>query len=195
MTGTSFRPLGTHTLAASALLARPTPGKPVTLESPALEAMTDFAQTRPVGIAPDASLHAANEAMIAYGVRLLFVTEREHLLGIVSTQDTLGERPLQLRHQGKGAVSDLRVADLMHPLSSLQALHLSDVRHANVGDLVATFQRLGRQHLLVGEQAPGEPLVVRGMFSATQIGRQLGAPVETFERAQTFAQIEAALGG
>ncbi|WP_326538858.1 CBS domain-containing protein [Pseudorhodoferax sp.] len=195
MTGTSFRPLGTHPLAARALLARPAPGKPVTLESPALEAMTDFTQTQPVGIPPEASLAAANEAMITYGVRLLFVTEREHLLGIVSTQDTLGERPVQLRQQGKGAVSGLSVADLMHPLSTLHALQLADVRHANVGDLLATFQRLGSRHLLVAEQAPGQPLAIRGLFSATQLGRQLGAPVETFERAQTFAQIEAALGG
>lgn len=194
MTGMSFKPLGTHPLAARALLARPAPGKPVTLESPALEVMTDFTQTQPVGIAPEATLFAANEAMITYGVRLLFVTEREHLLGIISTQDTLGERPMQLRHLGQGTVADLSVADLMHPLSSLQVLRLADVRHANVGDLVATLQRAGRQHLLVSEQLPDQPLSIRGMFSATQIERQLGAPVETHERAQTFAQIEAALG-
>lgn len=193
MTGTSFRPLGTHATASPAALARPAPGKPVVPHAPALDVMTDFRQTQPVGIAPDASLFAANEAMITYGVRLLFVTEREHLLGIISTQDTLGERPLQLRHQGKGTVFDLCVADLMHPLSTLPLLRLADVRHAQVGDLVATFQRLGRQHLLVSEQAPGEPLTVCGLFSATQLERQLGAPVETFERAQTFAQIEAAL--
>lgn len=195
MTGTSFRHLAPHPFVGSALLARPAPSRSVTLQSPALDVMTDFTQTQPVGIAPEASLFAANEAMIAHGVRLLFVTEREHLLGIISTQDTLGERPLQLRHQGKGSVFDLSVADLMHPLSSLPILQMADVRHANVGDMVATFQRLGRQHLLAAEHQSGQPPSIRGMFSATQLGRQLGAPVETFERAQTFAQIEAALGG
>lgn len=99
-----------------------------------------------------------------------------------------------MRHLGKGTVSDLSVSDLMHPLASLQVLRLADVLHANVGDLVATLQRLGRKHLLVSEQLPDQPLAIRGMFSATQIERQLGAPVETYERAQTFAQIEAALG-
>lgn len=195
MTGTSFRHLATHPLAASALLARPAPGRPVTLQSPALDVMTDFTQIQPVCVAPDASLFAANEAMIAHGVRLLLVIERELLLGIISTQDTLGERPLQLRHQGKGTVFDLRVADLMHPLSNLPILQMADVRHANVGDMLATFQHLGRQHLLAAEHQSGQPLSIRGMFSATQLSRQLGVPVETFERAQTFAQIEAALGG
>ncbi len=194
MTGTSFKPLGTHPFSARALLARPAPGKPVTVDSPAMEVMTDLTATNPVCIPPEASLFAANEAMIAHRVRLLFVADSEHLLGIVSTQDTLGERPLQLRHQGKGNVFDLSVADLMHPVSGLPMLRLADVRHANVGDLLATFKRLGRQHLLVGEEAPGQPLTVRGLFSATQLGRQLGTPVETFETAQTFAQIEAALG-
>lgn len=197
MTGTSFKPLTTHHLTAHAVLARPEPANPVTLASPALEVMTDFKQTHPVTITPDASLFAANEAMIAHRVRLLFVTsETGALQGIVSTQDTLGERPMQLRHQGKGSVFELTVADLMHPLSSLQVLALADVRHANVGDLVATIQRLGVQHMLVSAQdAPGQPGYLRGMFSARQISRQLGMEVETFERAQTFSQIEAALAG
>ncbi|MFT3719458.1 CBS domain-containing protein [Pseudorhodoferax sp.] len=195
MTGTSFKPLVTHHLSGHALLAQPAPDKPVSPSSPALDVMTDFLLTRPVTIAPDASLFAANEAMIARGVRMLFVTEGDRLLGIISTQDTLGERPMQLRHQGKGSVFDLTVADLMHPLSTLEVLSLAEVRHAHVGDLVATLKRLGRQHVLVSDGAAGQPLAIRGMFSATQIGRQLGAPVETFELPHTFAQIEAALAG
>lgn len=197
MTGTSFKPLTTHHLTAHAALARPEPAQAVTLNSPALEVMTDFKHTHPVTITADASLFAANEAMIAHRVRLLFViTEAGALQGIVSTQDTLGERPMQLRHQGKGSVFELTVADLMHPLASLQVLSLADVRHANVGDLVATVQRLGVQHMLVSaHDAPGQAVSIRGLFSARQISRQLGMEVETFERAQTFAQIEAALVG
>lgn len=196
MSGTSFKPLALHTLAAQpARLARPAPVGSVGLTSPATEVMTDFDRTHPVTIAPEASLFAANEAMIAYGVRLLFVADGERLLGIITTQDTLGERPLQLRHQGKGSVFDLTVSDLMHPLASLQTLAWADVRHAHVGDLLATFKRLGRQHILVTEAVAGQPLLVRGLFSATQLGRQLGSPVETFELPQTFAQIEAALAG
>lgn len=197
MNGTSFKALTTHPLALHAALMRPEPARTVTLSSPALEVMTDFAQTHPVTITPDARLFAANEAMIAHRVRLLFVTGEDGLLvGIVSTQDTLGERPMQLRHQGKGNVFDLTVGDLMHPLTTLGVLDLADVRHANVGDLVTTLKRSGRQHVLVRTPGTaGEPPRICGMFSARQIGRQLGMEVETFETAQTFAQVEAALGG
>lgn len=197
MNGTSFKALTNYHLTARATLMRPEPATEVTLASPALEVMTDFSQTHPVTITQDARLFAANEAMIAHRVRLLFVTgEDGMLLGIVSTQDTLGERPMQLRHQGKGNVFDLTVGDLMHPLTQLGVLDLADVRHANVGDLVATIKRTGRQHVLVRTQGgPNQPPEICGMFSARQIGRQLGMEVETFETAQTFAQVEAALGG
>jgi CBS-domain-containing membrane protein len=197
MTGTSFKALSIHHLAAQATLTRPEPAHAVTLESSALDVMTDFAQTHPVTIEPQARLFAANEAMIAHHVRLLFVTAEDGtLMGIVSTQDTLGERPMQLRHQGRGSVFDLVVADLMQPLTQLGVLDLADVRHANVGDLVATLKRTGRQHILVrGQDGAGQPPTIRGMFSATQIGRQLGIEIETFETAQTFAQVGVALGG
>lgn len=195
MTGTSFKAMTTHPLAASAELTRPEPAHAVTLTSPALEVMTDFETTHPVTITPEAKLFAANETMLAHRVRLLLVIGVDGLLcGIVSTQDTLGERPMQLRHQGKGSVFDLTVGDLMHPLTELGVLDLADVRHANVGDLVATLKRTGRQHVLVRQPGkPGQLPAIRGMFSATQISRQLGAQVETFETARTFAQLEASL--
>lgn len=196
-TGTSFKPVSTHRPAARAVLLRPEPGGKVTPQAPALDVMTDFERIHPVTIGADASLFAANEAMIAQRVRLLFVTDDDGLLlGIVTTQDTLGERPMQLRHQGKGTVFDLRVSDLMHPLTELQVLDLADVRHANVGDLVATLKRLGRQHVLVGTRSgPDTTTRICGLFSTTQIGRQLGTEVQTFEVALSFAQIEAALAG
>ena len=53
---------------------------------------------------------------------------------------------------------------------------------------------LVRQHILVEDVDPATGLPrVRGMFSATHIGRLLGVPVLGFELASTFAEIEAAL--
>ena len=62
-----------------------------------------------------------------------------------------------------------------------------------VGDVIATLKHCCRQHALVVEPGPdGEPLV-RGIFSASQIARQMGIPLQTAEVARTFAEIEAAI--
>jgi len=63
-----------------------------------------------------------------------------------------------------------------------------------VVDILDALKRLGRQHILVEDTdaVSGLPRV-RGVFSATQIGRLLGVPVLGFELATTFAEIEAAL--
>lgn len=197
MTASSFKTLATHRPSARVLVQKPDTHAPVTLHSPALEVMTDFTRLHSVTIAPDAPLFTANETMVARGVRLLLVVnDRQHLLGVVSTRDTLGERPMQLLHQGKGNMFELTVADLMHTVSQIDMLDLADVRHANVGDIVATLKQLGQQHVLVAtREAAGGQQRVCGVFSATQIGRQLGVEIQTFEVARTFAEIEAALAG
>jgi hypothetical protein len=67
------------------------------------------------------------------------------------------------------------------------------VRAAKVGHIVATLQSTGRQHALVVEQDASGRQVVRGVFSATQVARQLGVAIPTSEIARTFAEIEAQL--
>jgi hypothetical protein len=45
----------------------------------------------------------------------------------------------------------------------------------------------------VAETLPGCDVRVRGMFSVSQIARQLGTPLQITELARTFAEIEQAL--
>lgn len=196
MFSSSFKPLSTLRPADRVALAPIEARHPVSLRSPATEAMTDFRRLQPVTVMPETYYLDANESMITHGVRLLLVMDKERqLLGVITAQDILGERPLQLASQGKGLPRELTVADLMHPLGDIDMLDITDVRHANVGDLVATLKHLGRQHLLViaKDVASGGTLLC-GLFSATQIARQLGTEdIQPFEVARTFAQIEAAL--
>src|SRR5258708_7076296 len=59
-----------------------------------------------------------------------------------------------------------------------------------VGHIVATLKAVGRKHLMVSEEGGRR---IRGLFSASQVARQLGMELQTFEVARTFADIEAAL--
>lgn len=166
----------------------------VTMSSSALCVMTDFRKVPVATIGPDATLGQATDEMIARGVRLLIVVEGEGVLGLITARDTQGERPIQIVHDRGVRYPDLRVRDLMAPLETMDLLELSRIMHAEVGDIVATLKNWGRQHALVGEKDSATGVTrIRGVFSATQIGRQLGLQVQTFDVARTFAEIQAAL--
>lgn len=195
MSHLTHKALGTRRLNQGTRLQRPGDLRPVRTDSPAIEVMTDFRLVHPVTTTAASSLAAANDLMIARGVRLLLVTGGEQRLeGLITARDTLGERPLQILHQRGGNHADLRVADLMRRVEEIDIVDIGDVLHAEVGDIVITLKSLGRQHLLVGAADPESGgYQVRGVFSATQIGRQLGVALQPFEVAHTFAEIEAVL--
>jgi len=67
---------------------------------------------------------------------------------------------------------------------------LPDVAAARVGHVLETLRRAGRQHILVVDAERR----VCGIFSLTQIARQLGVSVATGGAvARTFSEIEAAI--
>jgi len=72
----------------------------------------------------------------------------------------------------------------------LEAIPVQDVAQMRVGHIVATHKAVRRQHLMVVEDNGRR---VRGLFSLSQVARQLGIPLQTTQVAQTFADIEAAL--
>jgi CBS domain containing-hemolysin-like protein len=86
------------------------------------------------------------------------------------------------------------VKDIMTPREKLEVLCMDDLQKARVGDIVATLKTHGRQHALVVERTPDRSQILRGMFSVSQISRQLGAQVETVGVASTFAELGAELG-
>ena len=62
-----------------------------------------------------------------------------------------------------------------------------------MGHIVATLKSAGRQHAVVVERDASGRQLVRGLFSASQIARQLGAARATSEIARTFSEMEAQL--
>lgn len=187
--------LKSHALKPGTVCLQPSSFSPVKLNSPALNVMTDFLMVTPATVPADAALSLANTIMISRGVRLLLVVDSDQtIIGVVTAHDTLGERPITHIHDRGGKHHELRVSDVMTPLSSVSAFLMVDVLHADVGHILQSLRQLGRQHALVVElDAQTGKEMVRGIFSATGIGRRLGVPVQIFEVANTFAEIEAAL--
>lgn len=165
-------------------------------DSPAIEVMTDLQKFSVSTISVDATVLQATQKMVARGVRLLLVANYiGEILGVITARDTMGERPIKHIQQNGGKHGDLTVRDCMTPVSKVEVLSLKEVLRAKVGHIVATLESSGRQHaIVVDTDANGEELI-RGIFSITQIGRQLGMTLEVFDVAKTFAEIDATLEG
>lgn len=168
---------------------------PVKLEDPAIWVMTDLRQVRALTASSGVSMDASYQRMRVNGVRMLLVVdERNVIVGLISSTDVEGERPVQRMHDRGIRRDELRVADVMTPASRLEVIELRDVERACVGHVVASLKGMGRQHALVVERDPQGRQFLRGMFSATQIARQLGAPLRIDNIARSFADVEQALG-
>ncbi len=130
-------------------------------------------------MAPDRSIDDALHDMIVFGVRLLLVARDDEVVGIVSSYDVMGERPIQFLHDPfKARIphrhADVSVGDIMTSVADARPLRHRWVEQATVAEVGAIFRERPDMHLLVVEDGalPGE-VVVRGIFSRTRLERQL----------------------
>ncbi len=192
MTG-QFNALTNHTISGSTKVERRVSQREVnvSLSNDAIIVMTDLAKAASYSIEETASIDKANDKMIACGVRLLFVSEENgDLIGLITATDLLGEKPLQYITEHGGTRDDIDVKDIMTHKDALEALRLNDVVNARVGDIIETIKVCNRQHMLVVKTDKETHVeTVCGIFSSTQISRQLGIAIEPLARAGTFAEL------
>lgn len=189
------RPIALHPLKIGAVCSQPSTYRLVQLDTPAVDVMTDFQVVSPAMIRPEATVSQATTMMVSRNLRFLFVVNSEDgIIGVVTARDLTGAKATQLLAKKGGKPGDLMIKSIMTPRESMEAMTLQDVMHADVGRILVTLKHVGRQHALVTEtDAVTGAEFVRGIFSATHIGRRLGVPVGSFEVGSTFAEIEAAL--
>jgi len=193
----TFKPLSFSTLEYSVGYFRPRQELPdrVRDTSPALDVMTDLRQVTVLMVSSTTPLNMALERMIKSGVRMLLVTDANgRVLGLITSRDVQGEKPSKILQKTGGTLKDLVVGDIMTLKNKLEVLMMKDVLHARVGDIIATLKEVNRQHAIVVDTDPhnGE-LAVRGIFSLSQIGQQLGLQIDPTQRATTFDDLEWAL--
>jgi CBS domain-containing protein len=191
-----YTPLPFALLQPGAPYAQPTQSVPerVSLNDPAQQVMTDFRSVTAVIILSGDTVEEAHRRMIQRGVRLLLVVDQDRrVVGVVTATDILGEKPMQVTSQRGIRREELLVRDIMTGQEVLEVLSMSDVRTAKVGHVVATLRRSGRHHAIAVETDSRGRQTVRGLFSATQVARQLGVTITTSEIARTFSEIEAQL--
>ena len=170
---------------------------PVKLETlspsdPATMVMTDLTHVRAITIKPDDSIEFASKLMEYAGIRMLVVTDPAgSLLGLVTARDILGEKPMNIMARDKVNHHDIQVKQIMTTLPELDPLQYREVEHATIEQVILNLRDAGRQHaIVIDDLSDDSGQYLRGIFSATQIGRMLGIEISAGDKVQTFADFE-----
>lgn len=186
-----YKSLAVQYLVGTVRIFQPASPNPVTLDSPASEVMTDLRKIHAAVIAPSITMEVANTYMMQRGVRTLLVMNDDNsLAGIITASDILGEKPMRFIQERGVKHNEILVVDMMTPLEKLEAIPLEELEHAKVGNIVASLRESGRLHALVIEH---DSCKICGIFSWTQIEKQLGTIIPPNNVAKSFAEIESTL--
>lgn len=168
--------------------------QPVIAADAAVGVMTDLSQVNPHIIQLSIPINEALTTMIQHGVRLLLVSDaNDRVIGLITSRDIEGDKPGRILTKAGGVWDELLVADLMTLRPKLEALLMEDVARARVGDIIATLRQVNRQHALVIDSDSGiGQQAVRGIFSLSQIGLQLGLDIDPTRQPTTYAELEKA---
>ena len=142
---------------------------------PAIYAITDFKRDYPMTVESERQIDDALTDMIHLGVRALLVAKDQRLVGLVTSYDIQGERPMQfLQSSNYSRHQDIRVMHVMTPWDELQALDWESVESARAAELLAVFEHTNLTHLLIVEvDRRTSASVVRALASRARLMRQL----------------------
>lgn len=170
----------------------PVESKPLSPGDPATMVMTDLNRVQVITVHPEDSIDFANKLMQYAGIRLLVVTDQTgKLLGLVTARDILGEKPMSIMARDKASHGEIKVNQIMTPFVELDPLLYREVEHATIEQVIINLRDAGRQHAIVIDELPGgSGQYLRGIFSATQVGRMLGLEISGEDQVQSFADFE-----
>src|SRR5579863_2879332 len=98
-------------------------GRSLELTDPAIYAVTDFKRDYPMTVDAERQIDDALGDMIRLSVRALLVAKEQRLVGLVTSYDIQGERPMQfLQSSNYSRHQDIRVVHVMTPWDELMAL-------------------------------------------------------------------------
>ena len=159
---------------AASLRPKATLPELVHLDDPALTVMHDFSVTLPRTISPHEPIDDALNEMKIHGVHLLLVMENNHIIGVISTEDILGDKPIRFIQLSRLNRNQVLVKHVMVPLDEITAFDIEEVEQARVGNIVATLKVLHKHYALVlHDDTHQQRQWIRGIFTTSQISKQL----------------------
>ena len=168
-------------------IQRPSTLSELTLQSPALEVLTDFTRQQPMILEQYTSIDDAQEIMRRTHTKMFLVIDaQESFRGLISLDDLVSEKVMTKMGVSRLRRDELTVEFVMTPRNRLHAIDCKIFQMATIGDVLARMQKYGEQHMIVVETRSES---VRGVVSAHGIARRMHTPVVINERAVLFSDI------
>lgn len=150
----------------------------IALTDPAVHVVTDFIFEPAVTVPQETSIDDALREMIRNGVRALIIVRDEVVIGLITSYDIQGERPLQfLAESGFRRHDEIEVGHIMTSWERVPTLDYQLLARACVSELVAFFRYTAATHVVVVEYAAQGKTAVRGLISRARLERQLGQSI------------------
>jgi len=163
------------------------------IQDSALSVMVDFKYHTPPLISAHKSLEEAQAEMRIYHLPVLIVVDsEERMLGVVTTDDILGEKPVKISQEGRIPRSEIEVEMVMLPFKKTTAIEIDDLTHAKVGHIIQTFRETKQHVLMVVKTDPeNKTRIILGLFSASLISRQLDKDItQVMSEAESIAELQ-----
>ena len=187
----SFKPLRLSVLSGAPSL--PAVQRVALPHDSALSLLTDLHHSACVVASHQDGLDQTLHLMMRAGVRMVFVSGATgDLVGMVTADTILGERPVQKASSQLVHHRDLTLQDVMVPVTHWDTVDLAQVRTARLGDIAATMHEHGLRYLLVTQIKQGETML-RGMFSARRLEMAMSTTIEPDLHSRSFAELEMVL--
>ncbi len=193
----SFDQLPVQDLGRTYSMSTTMPAGNLSSSDSAVHLLIDFCQRRPPAISSDMGVSEARLWMkMADTTFKLVQNSVGDCIGIITIADVHGERPLSLANRRGDSLGEIRVKDVMTPLSRLPATHYRDLCKATAGDLVNSFRSAGVPFILVLDDSSSEEAPrLRGLVSAAELVEKLHVPMDLAQRASSFTEIVSAVQG
>lgn len=191
-----YRSIRFNTLTQSPKCVTPDRGfKELTLDDPAIAVMTDHRLEQANTCLIDTSIDRALKRMTYEKNNILLATDTDdHILGLISSSDISGEKPVKYIQETGKTHDQIMVRHLMTYIEDIPSLTLQDVLDGSIGDVLFTLNEIGSGVALV-TSLDQDNTVIRGILNAQAIARLLNIFFEPSPRAKSFADYTKALHG